>query len=455
MPKKWRTILLLSASYIFYASINVHFFLLLFFSSSIDYVLSLGIHKTSDNFKKKSIFFSGIFFNLGVWAFYKYFNIFLQTFFQGSKFSLFIILPLGLSFYTFHKLSYLIDVYKGKITPPKFIDYLLYIAYFPKLISGPIERTKSFIAKLEEEKYFRKIKIKESLYLILYGIFKKFVISSSLLPIFLDILKMDHPSVSQLVLAAYFISFNVYADFSGYTDIVRGISLLFGIELDLNFEFPYFTKNPLEFFKKWHITLMTWMKDYIYMPLFVFFSSKTPVKHFENAKWRFGASSLFALFFTFFIFGFWHGERGYMLLGMYSFVIICCFIFFEKLLGKIVFKRGGWFTLVIDVIRIIINFNVISLGFFLTLFHVSRTFSFVKSLFFEFNFHDLIMGVSFQIFLLLLFFFVYELMQYLYKDALFICKKNFEMQILFYLILFFFFINAGEVQNTGFLYVQF
>ncbi|MDP2630433.1 MAG: MBOAT family O-acyltransferase [Candidatus Uhrbacteria bacterium] len=453
-PQKQRNGVLLLASFILYANIHIRFAILLFVSCAIDYALSIAIQRTEDKTRRRLFLILGICSNIGIWFFFKYFIDFLLFLFPNVHGLTYLILPLGLSFYTFHKLSYLVDVYKRKAVPPYFSDYLLYVTYFPKLISGPIERIGPFLSQLSREKNIRNVDLKGSFYLIIWGLFKKFVISASLVVVISQILSIKEHSLTQILLLGYFALLNIYTDFSGYTDIVRGISKLFCIELSINFDFPFFTKNPLEHFKKWHITLMTWMRDYIYMPLFVHFSSKKIIYGIKNPRLRFGIPAIVALFLTFLVYGFWHSDRHYLLIGVLAFFVICVFIVFEQLCGRWFVQKRRVVNNAIDYARMAINFHVIALLSFTSVVPIGENVSFVRSAFFHTGLW-IFKYISLQVLLLLVFFVVYEFLQYIRRDALFIIKKNFIVQIMFYLILFFLFINTGEIQNTGFIYFQF
>jgi D-alanyl-lipoteichoic acid acyltransferase DltB (MBOAT superfamily) len=212
-------------------------------------------------------------------------------------FTLNVILPVGISFYTFHGLSYVIDVYKKRIIPEKsFVEYAVFVSYFPLLVAGPIERATHLLPQIKIKRYFNYNQAVLGLYQILWGLFKKIVIADTCAK-YVTIIFNDsaHYSGSTLVMGAILFSFQIYGDFSGYSDIALGVSRLFGIELLKNFAFPYFSRDIAEFWRRWHISLSSWFKDYLYIPLG---GSK-------GGKWK----SIRNIFIIFLVSGFWHGAN--------------------------------------------------------------------------------------------------------------------------------------------------
>jgi alginate O-acetyltransferase complex protein AlgI len=294
--------ILLISSYIFYSSWDIKFLLLLIFSTLLDYYFGLKIFNTT---KKKKWLFLSVFINLSVLFIFKYYNFFISNFISLSKrigfefnpVFLKIILPIGISFYTFHGLSYVIDIYKKKIKPERnYVNYSLFVSYFPLLVAGPIERASHLLPQLKREKKFNYIFFSNGMKQVLWGLFKKVVIADNC-SVFVDQIynfETSHNGMS-LLIATVFFAFQIYCDFSGYSDIALGCSKLFGIELIKNFSYPYFSRDVAEFWRRWHISLTSWFRDYLYIPL--------------------GGSSgslAFTILNTFLIFivsGFWHGAN--------------------------------------------------------------------------------------------------------------------------------------------------
>ncbi|MDB3967756.1 MBOAT family protein [Flavobacteriaceae bacterium] len=268
---------ILLSSLIFYAGWDYRFLSLILFSTIIDYYTGIKIEKSTHNKQKKNLLLLSIISNLGLLFIFKYFNFFLESFinvssllgFQANLRLLKIILPVGISFYTFQTLSYSIDVYRGRISATK--DWTLfasYVTFFPQLVAGPIERASRILPQLSKKRTFDWEKSKEGVRKILLGFFKKVVIADSLSPM-VDFTFNNYQELSSLalLLGAFYFTIQIYCDFSGYSDIAIGISKLFGVNLIENFNYPYFSRNIGEFWKRWHISLTSWFRDYLYFPL--------------------------------------------------------------------------------------------------------------------------------------------------------------------------------------------
>lgn len=301
IPKKsnYQNILLLVSSILFYGFWNLKFLFMLFIVIGIDYFFGILISRSTG---KKSLLFLIICLinNIGILFFFKYFDFLLaqlNLLFESDFNLMYLIPPIGISFYTFHGLSYVIDLYKKKIKPEhNFIRYALFVSYFPLLVAGPIERATHLLPQLKKERKFNYTQGIEGLKLIIYGFFKKVVIADSL-SVFVDLTFETYYNYSalSLILAAIGFSIQIYCDFSGYSDIAIGCSKLLGIELLSNFRFPYFATSIRDFWRKWHISLTSWFKDYVYIPL-------------GGNK----VSSLLKMrniFFVFMISAIWHGSK--------------------------------------------------------------------------------------------------------------------------------------------------
>jgi D-alanyl-lipoteichoic acid acyltransferase DltB (MBOAT superfamily) len=275
--RKKQNLLLLLSSYYFYSSWDWRFLFLLLFSTGLDFFTAIKIKEASARSLKRFWLWLSVSINLGFLGTFKYFDFFSNSFaellagfgLQVNPVTINLILPVGISFYTFHGLSYIIDVYKDKIEAEKnFVEYAVFVSYFPLLVAGPIERATHLLPQIKNDRSFNYNKAIIGLRQILWGLFKKVVIADQCAMIANEIFNHSESYSGLTLLAgAIFFSFQIYGDFSGYSDIALGTSRLFGIELLQNFSFPYFSRDIAEFWRRWHISLSSWFKDYLYIPL--------------------------------------------------------------------------------------------------------------------------------------------------------------------------------------------
>jgi alginate O-acetyltransferase complex protein AlgI len=274
---KAQNVLVFIASYIFYGWWDWRFLFLMAFSTIVDYFISLAIHNNSKNRNRRLLLIISLVVNIGLLGFFKYFNFFIDNAYvilnsiglATSKTSLNIILPVGISFYTFQTMSYTIDVYRKHLEPTKdFIAFGAFVSFFPQLVAGPIERAVHLLPQFKKKRTFNYHLAIDGTKQILWGLFKKIVIADKcgeLANLIFD--NSADLNGSSLILGAVFFSFQIYGDFSGYSDIAIGVSKLLGIDLMQNFAFPYFSRDIAEFWRRWHISLSTWFRDYLYIPL--------------------------------------------------------------------------------------------------------------------------------------------------------------------------------------------
>ena len=302
---KLQNALLLLSSYFFYACWDWRFLFLLMFSTLLDYFTGIKMFEAETLKWKKFWFWLSISVNLGFLGVFKYFNFFADSFaeaianigFQVNPWTLSVILPVGISFYTFHGLSYVIDIYKDRIKPERdFVDYAVFVSFFPLLVAGPIERATHLLPQIQRKRTFDYTQAVDGLKQILWGLIKKMVIADNCAKYANEIFSnSSNEPGSMLLLGAIFFTFQIYGDFSGYSDIALGTARLFGIELLKNFNFPYFSRDIAEFWRRWHISLSTWFRDYLYIPLG---GSK-------GGTWM----KVRNTFIIFLVSGFWHGAN--------------------------------------------------------------------------------------------------------------------------------------------------
>ncbi len=268
---------LLGASVLFYAWWDPRFLLLLGVTMSVDFVASNRIHEASDLSTKRRWLLTSMLANLGVLGFFKYFNFFVDSAeamigalgIPIQPWTLRVVLPVGISFYTFQEMAYTIDVYRGHLKPAKrFLDFALFVAYFPQLVAGPIERATHLLPQIEQKRSVSGEQIRGGLALIFIGLFKKVAIADAMAPVVdLHFSQPESFAWHSLLLSLYMFAIQIYCDFSGYTDVARGCSKLLGVELMLNFRQPYLSTSITEFWRRWHISLSSWLRDYLYIPL--------------------------------------------------------------------------------------------------------------------------------------------------------------------------------------------
>ena len=297
--------LLLVASYFFYSCWDWRFLFLLVFSTFLDYFTGIKMYESRTKRIKTFWFWLSVITNVGFLGFFKYYNFFVASFtraisevgIHSDPWVLKVILPVGISFYTFHGLSYVIDIYKGKIQPERnFVDYSVFVSFFPLLVAGPIERATHLLPQIKRERVFDLSKMVDGLRQILWGLFKKMVIADRCAELVNPIFSHSAGySGATLALGAVLFAFQIYCDFSGYSDIALGAARLLGIDLLRNFNYPYFSRDIAEFWRRWHISLSSWFRDYLYIPLG---GSKV-------SKWK----QVRNTWIIFLVSGFWHGAN--------------------------------------------------------------------------------------------------------------------------------------------------
>ena len=296
---------LVLASYVFYGWWDYRFLVLIIISSLADFLIARKLGKVDDPVVRKSLLVLSLCVNIGILGFFKYFNFFIDSFVDLSSTVglsvnapvLNIVLPVGISFYTFQTLSYTIDVYRRKLDPcTNMVTFFAYVSFFPQLVAGPIERATRLLPQFEKPRVFSQAKAEEGVRQMLWGFFKKIAIAD-VCAVHVNTIFSQSESMpgSMLVLGAFYFAFQIYGDFSGYSDIAIGCAKLFGFDLMTNFRYPYFSRDIAEFWRRWHISLSTWFRDYLYIPL----------GGSRGTKWQ----QLRNVIIIFVVSGFWHGAN--------------------------------------------------------------------------------------------------------------------------------------------------
>ncbi|NNT73200.1 MBOAT family protein [Flavobacterium sp. IMCC34852] len=358
--KATQNYILIFASYYFYACWDWRFLFLLIFSTLLCYLLAIKIEDSATQHSRKLWLWICVLMNLGFLGIFKYYNFFATSFaelfqaigFNVSPILLDVILPIGISFYTFHGLSYIIDIYYGRIKSEKnFVDYSLFVSYFPLLVAGPIERATHLLPQLKVKREFDFEKAKEGVYQIIWGLVKKVVIADTC-AMYANAIFDNYSSMNSLslILGAVYFAFQIYGDFSGYSDIALGTSKLFGIDLLKNFNYPYFSRDIAEFWRRWHISLSSWFRDYLYIPL-------------GGSK----GSKLFQIrnvMIIFLVSGFWHGASWtYVAWGLINALYFIPLLVLNKNRSNIdAFKISFNFASLRIVINILLTFAITCLA---------------------------------------------------------------------------------------------
>lgn len=444
---------LLFSSYFFYGCWDWRFLGLIFISTVVDYVCGLKIYKENNANTRKNYLILSICTNLGILGFFKYFNFFTDN--LESLVNLFginldlitlnIILPVGISFYTFQTMTYTIDIYRRQIKPTyDFLDFALFVSYFPQLVAGPIERAKSLLPQIVNKRNVTSGQIREGFTLILWGLFKKVFIADNLAKIVDAVfLKTGLFSGGEALLGVYAFAFQIYGDFSGYSDIARGTSKLMGIDLMVNFKLPYFVTNPRDFWKNWHISLSTWLRDYLYIPL---------------GGNRFGNFELFRnLFLTMLLGGLWHGADWIFLIwGLYQGSILILYRLVEPFVKRIKINNSivrSFST----ALNIVFMFNITCIGWLIFRSKsVDQILNLLNNIIFNFSFNSLLekhylMEIIFYTWLLLF----TQIIQLRYNNPIVIHKLPPIIRYAMYILIFYMIALWGDFGSNPFIYFRF
>lgn len=357
---KVQNFFLLVASYIFYGWLDWRFLFLLCITSATDFFIGNQLEKSQQPTHRKTLLYLSLAFNLGSLGFFKYFNFFIDSFVSAFSFlghpleitTISIILPAGISFYTFQSLSYTIDIYRRQIKPTtSIIEFLSFVSFFPHLVAGPILKASYLLPQFKVHRTFHYETAIDGLRQMLWGLFKKMVIADNLAH-YVDNIFGNYEQFNglTLVFGAIYFSFQVYADFSGYSDIALGTAKLFGFRLMTNFKFPFFSRNIAEFWQRWHISLNSWFRDYLYIPLGG--NRGTFLKNARN------------ILIVFIISGLWHGANWtFILWGAFNaFYFLPILLFKKKAPHSAVVAQGKFFPSIKELFQMICTFSLFAIS---------------------------------------------------------------------------------------------
>jgi D-alanyl-lipoteichoic acid acyltransferase DltB (MBOAT superfamily) len=384
LPHKNQNYILLAASYFFYGSWDWRFLFLLFFTTVVDFVCARKISATQDPKARKRWLWLSLGVNLCVLGFFKYFNFFVGSLADIVKvlgitlnpLVLKVILPVGVSFYTFQSIGYIVDVYRRNVTAEKdFWKYALFVAFFPQLVAGPIERARHMLNQFNLPREITHQKNVEGVWFVLWGFFLKVFVADNMAKLVLVVFnqKGQIPGV-EVLLGSYAFAFQIFGDFAGYSFIAMGIARLLGFDLMTNFLLPYFVTNPRDFWRNWHISLSSWLKDYLYVPL-------GGNRNGEGQTYR-------NLLLTMLLGGLWHGAAWtFAIWGFYHGSLLCVHRFITSRKNAIPHQKTDafWFRAV----KIIVMFHLTCLGWLIfRAENLGQLMSMLKSLIFYFGQHS-------------------------------------------------------------------
>ncbi len=446
LDHRWQNRLLLAASYGFYALLNWRFLFLLWFVTIVTYWCGLKIFGSEPRVKKRFLILS-ISTNLLVLGFFKYCDFFIESFAQllsllglaPSIHTLLIILPVGISFFTFKAVSYAVDVYRGDFTPVgDFLDFALYIAFFPELLAGPIDRAGRLLTQITAPRVLNLDRFLEGCFLIAWGLYLKVFIADNLALIVNPIFEETTYVGSRVIVGIYGFTFQILCDFAGYSYMAMGLGRMMGFDLINNFRQPYFSTNPREFWQRWHVSLSTWLRDYLYIPL--------------GGNRKGGLMTYRNLGLTMLLGGLWHGANWtFVLWGGYHGLLLMIYRFIEPFVSKLTEPRNVLMRRIWYWMRVVFFFQFISLGWlFFRAKSIGQAFSMIGALFSPSTLYFNGKLILFLIIVLL----VVEYIQYK-KDNLFApLTARPAVQMALYLVILFSLLLMG-VKGEEFIYQQF
>lgn len=456
---KAQNIFLLISSYIFYGWWDWRFLLLIILSTTVDYFIGITIHSNQNKSIQKRWLWASVLFNLGLLGFFKYYNFFVDSWVDmfsmagydmKSTWTLNIILPIGISFYTFQTMSYSFDIYYKKIKPTKdFLSFAAFVSFFPQLVAGPIERASNLLHQILNRRTFDYNQCVSGLKLILWGLFKKIVIADSLGPIVDDIFaNYDTYPASTLILGVTLFSFQIYGDFSGYSDIAIGTAKLFGIELMSNFKFPNFSRNVAEYWQRWHVSLSTWFRHYVYIPLGG--SRVNKLKSVRN------------IIIVFLISGFWHGANWTFIFwgAFHALVFIPVFLMGRNTIYKnSVVGQNSIFPSLVEVGQVLLTFAIVTFSrIFFRSESITDAFNFIIRIFDNFSYGIYAHPMGYRMidyYILIIIFLMYEYRIRKDERSPFKFKSKYVRFIAYTVVILCIFLFYDSEFDRSFIYFQF
>ncbi len=450
LPHRSRNVLMLAASYYFYASWDPRFLALLVISTAMDYACGLALDHIETTSRRKVFVAISMALNLGMLGWFKYYGFFASSLQQlcerlgwhAPLESFELALPIGISFYTFQSMSYVIDVYRREIKPTRnFIQFAAFVSFFPHLVAGPIMRPTTLLPQIATPRRFNLDQFYHGVYLIFWGLTKKVVIADNLALLVNDLFGRSATINGGLaLLAIYAFAFQIYCDFSGYTDAARGVAKCLGFELALNFNLPYFATSPRDFWARWHISLSTWLRDYLYIPL---------------GGSRGGVPLMYRnLLLTMILGGLWHGARWtFVLWGLYQGIILVGHRLLEPMLAR-VRTRDDVEAFFWKLTRIVVTFHLVCFGWLL--FRASSVEQIV-AMTSAIAFRCALPTTSYllPVLAVVLPLLAVQVLQYKFKDLDIVLRAPWYVRSLFYTACFYAFVLGGEFGGSQFIYFQF
>lgn len=451
---KWQNRLILVASYAFYAAWDWRFLSLILTSTTLDYICGINIEDSSDISRKKKFLLLSVIGNLSILGVFKYFNFFafnLQSLlnllgFSFEPYAFHIILPVGISFYTFKTMSYTIGIYWRQMKPTRrYLDYALFVAFFPALLSGPIDRAYSFLPQIQTPRKLSLDKFYEGCFLVFWGLFQKVFIADNMARIVDPLYASSAPYAgASVLLALYAYVFQLYGDFAGYSNMAIGLGKIMGFDMMNNFNLPLFSTSAADFWRRWHISLSTWVRDYIYTPLFVSLG---------NLK---GHMRLYlTLIITMVILGIWHGAGwNFILFGLYYGILLVITAVTQskiKIDPSAGAKKNIWL-----ITRVVFMFHITAIGFLLfRATSLSQIYNMMYGLFFHFHITDISLEtiekiLSFSVVMVIL-----EIIQFRKNDLMASMKWPALPKAALYLTCFYLLLIFGVSGGKEFIYFQF
>jgi D-alanyl-lipoteichoic acid acyltransferase DltB (MBOAT superfamily) len=451
-----RNVVLLIASYVFYGAWDWRFLGLLMLSTTWDFVLGRAISREGDARRRRILITASISFNLALLGFFKYFGFFTTSFaalchalgVEVRPLTLEVALPVGISFYTFQSLAYTIDIYRGTIKPEKrFLHFAAFVAFFPQLVAGPIERPGSLLPQFRHLRHVTWERVSSGSFLIAVGLFKKVVIADTVARVADAAFTLKQPTGLQVLLGVYAFAFQIYSDFSGYSDIARGTARCMGFELSRNFNMPYFSASPSEFWTRWHISLSRWLRDYLYISL--------------GGNRRGKARTYVNLMLTMLLGGLWHGAAWtYVLWGAFHGAVLCVYRAVQEPIVSWTSRRPLPLQRVLYVVAVVGFFHLVCISWlFFRAASASQAFELLAALFSEPSvdvaaalaelgpIRTSLALVAMQL--------TIQLLQYWKRDSWLVFRAPVPVRGLIYAVGFVLFVWIGEDGGAAFIYFQF